>query len=356
MNSQNHRGGSKGVRHKPSGSRRHENGGAASQQQQGEHHHHLNFLSALATVPVLPKLLNGVQIYTVAASGKTQPAVLTLSRDRFTAFIDDRKDKNDNSTSSSVGTMSTGGGSGMFGLFRDKSNNPLKRAIDIGEMDRVQRGQSTQQFEFAKKHVITKANNFEVVLHKAELKRNPSASSTSSAAQTLAAIQQLDPSLSFSIIFRGAHTVDLMAITEHERDEICDTLDEILTSYQRVKKRVSTDLQLLRYIWLDVDKDKLGYITVQQIGKVLQAINFNMKQKDVISAYDKFGKIFPLRRVRNRKVLSFDQSATFLHKVSSSCFCSWLLLFVSSNRVNERPESLTHASFALCRLNATAGW
>lgn len=189
-------------------------------------------------------------------------------------------------------------------------------------MDRVQRGQSTQQFEFAKKHVAVIKNNpnmtnFEVqVVAKAELNRNTSASSTSSAAQTLAAIQQLDPALSFSIIFRGAHTVDLMAATEQERNEICDVLDQILTAYQRGKIRVSTDLQLLRYIWLDVDKEKTGYVTVQQFGKVLHAINFNMKQKDVVTAYDKFGKIIGMDRMTRRKGLTFEQSATFLHKVS----------------------------------------
>jgi len=317
-----------------------------NRQQQQQQQHRIHFLSALASVPVPPKLLKGVQIFTVAANGKTQAATLTLSRDRFTAFIDPPRNKADDekgsgtshnkrTNSSSGGSSSGGGGGGVFGLFKgDKSNEVQHRAIDVGEMDRVQRGQSTQQFEFAKKHVAvtstknnTSNSNFEIVLNKAELSRNPSASSTSSAAQMMAAIQQLDPALSFSIIFRGAHTVDLMAVTEYERDEICDTLDEILTAYQRGKIRVSTDLQLLRYIWLDIDKEKTGYVTVQQIGKVLQAINFNMKQKDVITAYDKFGKVIGMDRSRRRKGLTFEQSATFLHKVS--------LVLVSSGVINK---------------------
>lgn len=305
-----------------SGNFKRTSGGSSNRNNNGRQHR-IHFLSALASVPVPPKLLKGVQIYTVAANGKTQAATLTLSSDRFTAFIDPPRKDESSSNTNKRSTSSSGGGSGVFGLFKgDKSSEVQHRAIDIGEMDRVQRGQSTQKFEFAKKHVAVTStknninNDFEVVLNKAELSRNPSASSTSSQAQTLAAIQQLDPALSFSIIFRGAHTVDLMAATEGERDEICDTLDQILTAYQRGKIRVSTDLQLLRYIWLDVDKEKTGYVTVQQIGKVLQAINFNMKQKDVITAYDKFGKVIGMDRSRRRKGLTFEQSAIFLHKVS----------------------------------------
>lgn len=83
--------------------------------------HRIHFLSALASVPVPPKLLKGVQIFTVAANGKTQPATLTLSEDRFTAFIDDCKDTSSGGSS----------GGGVFGLFKEKSNLQ-KRAIDIG--------------------------------------------------------------------------------------------------------------------------------------------------------------------------------------------------------------------------------
>lgn len=262
-------------------------------------------------MPVPFSLLTGMQIFTVAANGTTQPAVLTLSIDRFTAFL--RKDHSNNNTPTSKSnlrrTSSANTGSSVFSFgFRDSKLE--ERAMDIGEIERVQRGQSTQQFEFAKKHV--KADN--KALERAEMQRNTSNSSNSSVAASTA-VYQLDPALSFSIIFRGAHTVDLMAKTEHDRNEICDTLDRILQAYQRGKIRVSTDVLLLRYVWLDIDKAKTGYVTVSQIGQVLQAINFNMKQKDVVTAYDKFGKIIGLDRSSRRRGLTFEQSATFLHKV-----------------------------------------
>ena len=269
--------------------------------------HRIYFLSALATIPVPFSLLTGVQIYTVAASGKTQPAILTLSVDRFTANI--RRDQSVSSTKSNT--------SSVFSFGKSKDDSPEDRAIDIGEMDRVQRGQSTQQFEFAKKKHAKENNVVEVVLRKADLKRDYSNGSTTStnAAISLAAIQQLDPSLSFSIIFRGAHTVDLMAQTKASRDEICDTLDAILLAYQRGKIRVSTDVLLLRYVFLDADQGKTGYVNANQMGKVFQAINFNMKQKDVAKNYDIFGNVIGLDKAQRRMGLTFEQAATFLHKV-----------------------------------------
>jgi hypothetical protein len=287
----------------------------------------IHFLSALASVPVPFQLLTGMPIHTVSANGKTQPATFTFSVDHFTAYI-----RHDNASSgggrglSRTGSEKSLGTSSFFSLnFRDTPKIE-QRAIDIGEMDRVQRGQSTQQFEFAKKHVKAadlSANKpgLEVIYKKAELHRNSSSNSNSSlpsSSTSTSAILSLDPSLSFSIIFRGAHTVDLMAQTEKDRNIICNTLDEILQAYQRGKSRVSTDILLLRYIWLDVDKAKTGYITVDQFWQVLQAINFNKKLKEVQQDYEKFGRIIGLDKSSRRRGLTFEQSATFLHKVRVS--------------------------------------
>jgi hypothetical protein len=318
-----------------------------------EQQHRIHFLSALATVPVPFTLLTGMPIYTVSAHGKTRPATLTFSVDRFTAYI--RHDPsfanaggggstgNGHSNSSAAGGSSSNGngsgaggglsrapseksllGSSLFALgFRDNANSHHhmnqrveERAIDIGEMDRVQRGQSTQQFELAKKNVKADNKVLEVLYKKAELQRNSSTSSNSSLPSTSTmAIHKLDPSLSFSIIFRGAHTVDLMAQSEKDRNVICNTLDQILQSYQRAKNRVSTDILLLRYVWLEVDRGKTGYVSVQQFWQALQVINFNKKLKDVATDYEKFGRIIGLDKSDRKRGLSFEQSATFLHKV-----------------------------------------
>ena len=66
----------------------------------------------------------------------------------------------------------------------------------------------------------------------------------------------LDPNRSFSIIFRGDWTLDLMLWggSMVTRDDILDALDQILQTYQRSKVKVSNDVLLLRYVWLDGDK------------------------------------------------------------------------------------------------------
>jgi hypothetical protein len=66
----------------------------------------------------------------------------------------------------------------------------------------------------------------------------------------------LHPNKSFSIIFRGARTLDLMMPSDN-RDDMLDALDLVLRAYQAAKVTVAKDVLLLRYIWLDVDKVRL---------------------------------------------------------------------------------------------------
>lgn len=65
----------------------------------------------------------------------------------------------------------------------------------------------------------------------------------------------LYPNRSFSIIFRGGRTLDLMMRDEiDDRDEVLDALDNVIKAYETAKVRVEKDVLLLRYIWLDVNK------------------------------------------------------------------------------------------------------
>ena len=65
---------------------------------------------------------------------------------------------------------------------------------------------------------------------------------------------ELDPKRSFSIIFRGERTLDLMTLEDDQRDDILDALDHVLQAYQAAKLKVTNDVLLLRYIWLDADR------------------------------------------------------------------------------------------------------
>ena len=270
--------------------------------------HRIYFLQALSTIPVPKALLQGVAVVQVAANGKTQPAKLSISHDKFTVSLTSQND------------AKTSGAGGFLFSKQSSTAEEQHRAIDIGEMDRVQRGQSTQHFEKA----LNKTTN----VRKAQLFRISSLQ------------KQLDPQRSFSIIFRGAHTLDLMVAhgDQAARDELCTALDSILQAYQRAKVRVAPDVLLLRYVWLgsstasssaDDGKNKKTahdantYRNVQQWHKIVQEINFGTrKHKDVQAAYDQFGKVIRLDRASRRRGLTFEQSATFLHKLKRD---SWMV-------------------------------
>ena len=277
----------------------------------------IHFLSALATVAVPATLLegNGVEVSLVSANGSLTQSMLCISHDKFTIKISSLEKR---------------------GFFRTQPS--LSRSIDIGEMDRIQRGQSTQQFEIAKMRKPSAVNR-NLTGGSAGSKKpqaltgrtvsagdapvtSASVSSLQSNSSTLQWMQDLDPLKSFSLIFRGAHTVDLMAPTHALREEICDAIDRILVAYERGKTRVASDVQLLRYIWLDVDKEKTGYINVTQVGKVLHQLNYPMKPRDLQATYDKFGKVIGLDRTMRRRGLKFEHSATFLHKLKRD---SWIV-------------------------------
>ena len=71
----------------------------------------------------------------------------------------------------------------------------------------------------------------------------------------MASAEEMDltPNKSFSIVFRGARTLDLMMPYE-DRNVILDALESVLRAYQEAKIKVSKDVLLLRYVWLDADK------------------------------------------------------------------------------------------------------
>lgn len=102
-----------------------------------------SFKHALSSIQVPVKLSEGVHVLRVSESGIVRKAFLTLSQDKFTLYI----------TTEKRGLMPPGKGS-IFSLRRTKSNGDAddtrERIIDIGAIDRIQRGQVTHKFELAK--------------------------------------------------------------------------------------------------------------------------------------------------------------------------------------------------------------
>lgn len=198
-----------------------------------------SFRNALVRVPVPRRLLDGVNVLRVNANGRTRSSFLTLSEDKFTLYL----------TTTKRGPAGGGRGLSLLGLRRSKSEGEThERTIDIGAIDRVQRGQGTAKFELAKKNRRDSISS--------ALKSSPSRSfhTNNDEASEAATIAALDPKRSFSIIFRGERTLDLMTLEEDQRDDILDALDNVLQAYQEAKKKVTNEVLLLRHIWLDVDK------------------------------------------------------------------------------------------------------
>jgi hypothetical protein len=105
--------------------------------------HKSSFKNALSSIHVPSKLLEGINVLRVSANGTTRKSFLTLSEDKFTVYITHQK----------RGASPTSKGS-IFSLRRSKSvadgEDAKERAIDIGSIDRIQRGQVTHKFELAK--------------------------------------------------------------------------------------------------------------------------------------------------------------------------------------------------------------
>lgn len=293
-----------------------------------------HFLNALSFVDVSFDLIEGVKVFKVESKGKSTPASFRITEEKFTLLVE---------------TIDSAKSS--FTIFSSKPQKQI-RPVDVGEIDRIQRGQATHQFEKAKKsvgkHRRTSSGSSISSLKKVELQRNNSVEGVSA---TASAIQLLDPHRSFSIIFRGAHTLDLMATTHQERNMICDALDNILQAYQRSKTRVANDVLLLRYVWLNVDKKRTGYVNLNDVGQICAQVNFYLKPKDLQTNYEKFGKVLGLDRGQRRKGLTFEQSAAFLHYLKRN---SWVLkpvtvlwneLFGELMNNGKRRETVSEKSF-----------
>lgn len=124
----------------------------------------------------------------------------------------------------------------------------------------------------------------------------------------------LDEEKCFSLIFRGAKTLDLLVDEDEDREKILHVLTTIVDEYSRAKQKVGNEVQLLRYIWNDVDRDNSNTINEKEMGELLNRINFQIKEKNHAAVYQKFAKTLGLDRATRKKGLTFEQCVTLLHK------------------------------------------
>lgn len=269
----------------------------------------INFKSALQNIHLPDSFLHGISMFKVGSYGRLEPVTFTLSKDRFIISILPRKIERVGGGSGLMrpsilsrvrsGTSQTSMGSiggdsidgsvvsdiGVLSLLSDTD-------VDIGSIDRIQSGQLTLKFEMARKkegrQLISQKNSM--------------------------GIPMLDENRSFSLIFRGAETLDLMVDQGGDREEVLYILTSIIGQYESAKLIVGNEVLLLRYIWNDVDRDDSNTINEKEMGELLNRINFHVKEKSTGAMYQKFVKTLGLTKAQRKQGLTFDQCVTLLHK------------------------------------------
>lgn len=249
------------------------------------------FRTCLNNVPVPTKMFEGLEVVKVTYNGKTKPAYLTLAPDRFTIYTTQSKLKN-----GKVSKMETRRPllRKVTSIGSNDEEPDHETKIDIGSIDRLQSGQTTLRFELAKIASTRIAS--------------PRRSSTTD-------FIELDPNRSLSIIFSNERTLDIM-INDGDitRDVVLETLQNLLNNYTRAKVNVGNDVLLLRYLWVDVDKDQSDSINAHELSKLLNRINYSIKRSDSDRIYHSFAKMFGLDRNDRKKGISFELAVTILHK------------------------------------------
>jgi len=275
--------------------------------------HKSNFKSALEHISVPDSFLRGINVFRVNAKGKLEPATFTISADKFIISVLPRMERINSSGRSGLkrpGILSRGrsgasarsisGGSIGGSTIGENSAGGIDAGfscsphpvVDIGSIDRIQSGQNTLLFEKARQR---------------EKRQTMSQRSHSG-------IPLLDESRSFSLVFRGAKTLDLMVDEGGDREKILYILGSMVTEYGRAKVKVGNEVLLLRYIWNDVDRDHSNTINEKEMGELLNRINFQVKEKNHNAVYQKFAKTLGLAKDQRRAGLTFDQCVTLLHK------------------------------------------
>lgn len=220
------------------------------------------------------------------------------------------------STSSTGGDSLDGASSIDTTALAAASVNITTDTVNVGSIDRIQSGQNTLKFELARYVVLHNCGLFAFcsydVLNNLFFRQREKKQGLSP--RNFNGIPLLDEERCFSLIFRGAKTLDLMVDEGKDREEILYVLTTIVREYGRAKLKVGNEVQLLRYIWNDVDRDNSNTINEKEMGELLNRINFQIKEKNHAAVYQKFCKTLGLDKATRKRGLTFEQCVILLHK------------------------------------------
>jgi len=156
--------------------------------------------------------MDGLEVWRVNGK-KLEEGTIRVGSDKFTIHIDIKRQK----TGFFLRRVSS-----AESAHHDASGNSIakdssKRVIDVGAIDRIQRGQTS---------IIGKGSRRQNDSNVAVLKNGSEADGQPG---------RVSPERSFSIIFHGERQVDLLAADPMDRDEILDGLNHIILTYQDAK-------------------------------------------------------------------------------------------------------------------------
>jgi len=246
-----------------------------------------NFKSALDHVAVPPVFFEGIKLFKVSPpKGKLEPCTIVLSRDKFVLSVqprvqEQRQDSNGgrssplkrpsiltrrNRSGASVDSSYSNGGSvdtGSVTSYSSISTSSVHMAVDIGSIDRISSGQNTLLFEKAKQR------------EKRQSIRN------------MNGVPLMEEKRCFSLLFRGAKSLDLMVDDSGDREQFLFVMDNLVSEYNKAKSKVGNEVLLLRYIWNDVDRDNSNTINEKEMVDLLNRINFEIREKNHVAVYTK---------------------------------------------------------------------
>ena len=188
---------------------------------------------------------------------------------------------------------------GSVNSEKDERRNDDDKIIDISSIDRIQPGQNTMQFEN----------------YRQDFGKSPNKSPKASAVLNVQNMND-EQYLSLSIIYNGDQSLAIMTLSKRDLNLIVHAITKLMQTYKSAKKFVGKDALILRYIWIDVDKDQSNHIRLQELNTLLNRINFFVKKSELSTKYNTFcRKNGLLDKKKKDRGLNFRQCVLFFHMI-----------------------------------------
>jgi len=226
---------------------------------------------ALESLPVDPRLHEGIKAYKVCSNGAIVERLVTLGRGNFIVFVTPQRvpgAKHYTASTRLKVIRQRVRKNPIMGKSSEEHHTP--RYLDVADITDVQSGFiGTHKLELCKSKYLGKRRLLSIT----SLTRGWSR-------VTVAAdhVIERDRVAIVSIVYGAKRdTLDLLIPDDVERKLFVDALLLIREAYHDAKETVSSDELLLRYIWYEVDMNNNGRIDRRELKRVMKRINISHK-------------------------------------------------------------------------------